>query len=379
MGNNTILIARDEIAAAIKYIGWDRIRAIELGNEADQYPGGLRPPGWSSYDYTAAFLGWTTILTNNLSLPSHKFQAGGFVIDPPSAPMTTVDIVNEGVEGTGAVEVYAQHTYQYSTCDPVRNAIATLPNLINHQNITAYLDLWKPQIAAARSQGHEFVVGEYSSVSCSGKENVTNTFGQALWLADTILYGAALNISRMYLHQGATLVFQSSVQANTPGFSWYDLWYPIPTDRYGSARASPSFVAYLLVTEAVGSSQQSRLALLPPLPELPDLAAYAVWDPAVRAPHDGPARLALLNLAVRNVSSSQDVGVAQVDLSAWTKGGQAKVKRMTAPGLDSTDSDTATWAGQSYTNGTASGKEVIEQLQQGKVAVKGSEAVLVFF
>lgn len=29
------------------------------------------------------------------------------------------------------------------------------------------------------------VLGEYSSVSCSGKENVTDTFGQALWLADS--------------------------------------------------------------------------------------------------------------------------------------------------------------------------------------------------
>ena len=53
--------------------------------------------------------------------------------------MTTVDIINEGVDTTGVVEVFAQHTYQYSTCDPVRNAIATLPNLINHQNITVRL------------------------------------------------------------------------------------------------------------------------------------------------------------------------------------------------------------------------------------------------
>lgn len=159
----------------------------------------------------------------------------------------------------------------------------------------------------------------------------------------------------------------------------YDLWYPIPTDRYGSARASPSFVAYLLVTEAVGSSQQSRLALLPSPSNLPNLAAYAIWDPAVRALHDGPARLALLNLHVRNVSSSQDTGAISVDLNAWTrKGTNAKVKRMSAPGLDSKDSDTATWAGQAFTNGTASGKEVVEQLQGGKVVVKGSEAVLVF-
>ncbi|EKM58316.1 glycoside hydrolase family 79 protein [Phanerochaete carnosa HHB-10118-sp] len=381
MGNDTILIARDEIAAAVEYIGWDRIRAIELGNEADHYAGSSRPSGWASSDYTAQFLGWTSVLSRNLSLPPHIFQAGGFADDPtPSALMTTVDIINEGVDTTRVIELFAQHTYQYSTCDPVRNAIATLPNLINHQNITAYLDLWKPQIAAAKSRGKDFVVGEFSSVSCSGKENVTDTFGQALWLADTILYGAALNISRMYLHQGATLVFQSSVQANSPGFSWYDLWYPIPTDRYGSARASPSFVAYLLIAEAVGPSTQSQLALLPSPEGLLNLAAYAIWDPAVRAMHDGPARLALLNLAIRNVSTSQSAGEVQVDLTAWTRNGtQARVKRMTAPGLDSKDSDTATWAGQSYTNGTASGDENIEQLDGGKVAIKGSEAVLVFF
>ena len=29
MGNDTISIARDEIAAAIEHIGWDRIRALE--------------------------------------------------------------------------------------------------------------------------------------------------------------------------------------------------------------------------------------------------------------------------------------------------------------------------------------------------------------
>jgi len=66
----------------------------------------------------------------------------------------------------------------------------------------AYLDLWKPQIAAAHAEGREFVVGgehsqpsvegsfshgvvEYNSVSCSGKQNVTDVFGQALWLVDS--------------------------------------------------------------------------------------------------------------------------------------------------------------------------------------------------
>ncbi|KAI0259905.1 hypothetical protein BC834DRAFT_926115 [Gloeopeniophorella convolvens] len=361
MGNNTISIARDELAAGIQYIGWDRIRALELGNEADHYAGGSRPSGWASSDYTAQFLGWTS--------------AGSFADDPlPNAAMTTIDIINEGIDTTGVIKLFNQHMYQYSTCDPTRNSIATLAHLVNHTNITTYVDLWKPQIAAARERGKEFVVGEYNSVSCSGKENVTNTFGQALWLADTVLYGASVNISRMYLHQGGTLVLQSGNQANTPGFSWYDLWYPIPTDRYGTARASPSYVAYLFIAEAVGSSGVSQLAPVA-LPANPDLAVYAIWDSGLLT------RLALINMAHRNVTTAPadaDAVAVTVDLSSLGVGSGANVKRLTAPGMDSTDSTAATWAGQSYASGIAQGSEVIEKTSQGKVDIAGSEAVLVF-
>lgn len=103
---------------------------------------------------------------------------------------------------------------------------------------TDYIDLWRPQVTAAQSVGAQLVIGEFSSVSCSGKENVTNTFGQALcesllWLpfrvgsrekdvqtdrlleicflglsglADTYLYSAFINITRLYSHQGSYVV-----------------------------------------------------------------------------------------------------------------------------------------------------------------------------
>ena len=70
--------------------------------------------------------------------------------------MTTVSAIAEGIDNTGVVKLFDQHTcvrcsyseapsttqllrYQYSTCDPVRNARATLPALVNHQNITVSL------------------------------------------------------------------------------------------------------------------------------------------------------------------------------------------------------------------------------------------------
>ncbi|KAI0028990.1 hypothetical protein K488DRAFT_57383 [Vararia minispora EC-137] len=372
LGNATVSIARDEAAAWIEHISADRIRAFELGNEADHYGGGSRPTGWSSADYTATFLGWTAFLKRNLSLPDNAFQAGSFADDPiKGEDFTTANIIAEGVLDSNSVMLFNQHMYQYSTCDPARNAIATLPNLVNHTNITAFVNEFVPQVQAANAVGKNFVVGEFSSVSCSGKQNVTDTYGQALWLADTMLYSASVNIKRMYLHQGATLVFQSSTQANAPGFSWYDLWYPTETERYGSARASPSFVAALLVAEAVGSSGKAKISSVP-IPNAPDLAAYAVWDSGELS------RIALLNLGHRNVSSAPDEAAVAVDLSGVATSG-ATVKRMTGLGMDSKDTDGTKWAGQSFTNGTATGDEVIEEPENGNVViVNGSEGVIVF-
>ncbi|KZV68175.1 glycoside hydrolase family 79 protein [Peniophora sp. CONT] len=373
LGNNTISIARDELAAGIEHLGWDRIRSLELGNEPDHYGGGSRVSGWSSADYTAQFLGWTSFLTHNLSLPEDAFQACSFAEDPVNGEdFTTANTINEGILASNAIRLFNQHMYQYSTCDPARNAIATLPNLVNHTNITSYVNEFVPQVQAAAAVGKEFAIGEFSSVSCSGKQNVTDTYGQALWLADTILYSASQNISRMYLHQGATLVFQSSNQANAPGFSWYDLWYPVDTDRYGAARASPSYVSVLLIAETVGSSNTSSLAYIP-VPSAPDLAAYAVYESGALA------RLTLLNLAHRNTTDSYDIGSVSVNVTSLAGEGAVKVKRMTAPGMDSKDVDYVTWAGQAYTNGTATGDEVVEEVDDGIVVVNGVEGVIVFF
>ena len=117
------------------------------------------------------------------------------------------------------------------------------------------------------------------------------------------------------------------------------------------------------------------------VPEKESVAAYAIWDPAVRK--TGIARLAVINTAIRNVTMDATTvdETVTMDLTPFidSKRPSPKVKRMTAPGADSKDVDSVTWAGQAFTNGTASGHEVIEKLYHGKVIVKGSECVLVFF
>lgn len=90
--------------------------------------------------------------------------------------------------------------------------------------------------------------------------------------------------------------------------------------------------------------------------------------------------MVFINTAIRNQTDTSEDETITVDLSSFMESSRsAQVKRMTSPGADSKNSDTATWAGQAFTNGTASGPEMIERIDHGKVTVRGSEAVLVTF
>lgn len=269
-----------------------------------------------------------------------------------------------------------------------------------------FLDLWQPRIRSVRAQlgPHSYLNGEYSSVSCSGRNNVSNTFGQALWLLDTTLYSASLNISRLYIHQGGPLALQSSTQLNRGGLSFYNLWYPID-NLNGNVTVFPSYSAYLFLTEAIGKSKTLKLANIYPgrqanlssiTTEMGDtsagqLVAYGFWDTALK--QKGPTKLALINMEIYNKTQA-DAGVKRprtvFDISAYLPQNAAvgsgreipppvvTVKRLQAPGADIKDGGLTTWAGQSFLMGKGKGELVTETFQGGRIPVRASEAVLVF-
>ena len=269
--------------------------------------------------------------------------------------------------------------YQYSSCRPASNARAIVPNIMNHTNITTFVDILRPKIAAAKQVGSDFVVGEYNSVSCSGKVNVTDIFGQALWTLDTSLYAASINVSRVYTHQGATLVFQSDNQENipgvngTPGYSAYNLWYPRDSELRGRARANPNYVSQLILAEAIGKSGTSQVVhVSPPANVSTDhFAAYAIYE------RKKLARLALINFSIYNKTATNNEAPG-IRVRIGTGGKKRSwLKRLTAPGLDEKNSDLVTWAGQTYTNGSASGKLNVEPVDDDIVWIRDSEAVLI--
>lgn len=290
------------------------------------------------------------------------------------------DLIPAGVDSENDVGVYSIHSYPFSTCDPERLQLATIENILNHTELRRYaVEEIYPSARAALDEGKPWNIGEFNSVSCAGRPNVTDTFAQALWVIDSYLVYASLNASSVHLHQGAALVFQSDQQLNeaseggAPGYSTYSFAYPLDSELRGPQRALPSFVAQLMMAEAFATSG-TRVAALP-TPDTVDgdrFAAYGFYE------DDGcVSKVALINMNPYYANSTEDYTMTFKNPVPRT----GYVKRMTAPYVDTGDTSLTTWAGQSFQNGTAKGEIEVEELDcyGGTVRVRGSEAVLIFY
>lgn len=404
LGNDSLKIAQDMAVASVKYAA-ERIEFFELGNEPTNYPAAR----WndSTAAYVAQWKQWThsiDIAVNEeyaevgvTPLPRERWQASSATTDHTDLHVRPVDIIPYGVDSADQVAQYSIHFYAFSTCDPARAAIATIPNILNHTGLIEYAEVEiVPSARAALASGKEWIIGEFNSISCSGNPNVSDTFAQALWTLDVELLNAVRNASQCHLHQGATLVFQSSDQSNSagangsPGFSTYDMLYPRDSEKRGKQRALPSFVSLLFLAEAFARDGVRVAALETPSGLDPDrFAAYAFYA------GNKLNKLALLNMNPFYPNSTEDYSASFDVLSMSEKYGHSKgyggsghkggekhawVKRMTAPYVNTQDTSQSTWAGQSFEDGSAVGELDIEKVgRDGMVTVRGSEAVLIYY
>jgi len=386
-GNNSEQIAIDLAVASHKYQA-AKTAWYELGNEPTNYPA-ARFRGNTSF-YVSEWKRWISAINaalpydNYTERPSHgdgKWWASSATTDKTTLKVRPADLIPAGINSTGQVGQYSIHSYAFATCEPARERLATIANILNHTDLLRYADHEiYPSAKAALDEGAPWVVGEFNSIACSGKPNVSDTFAQALWTADVELIYAVRNATSVHLHQGATLVFQSDQQSNTPGddgtpgFSSYSLLYPINSTKRGEARVLPVFVSQLLVTEALSGG--GRIAAL----KTPDglverhFSAYAVYDGEGKL-----AKMVILNM--KPYYAGGDVARSEVVLDIGGEHSGATVKRMTAPSVDEKDSAKVTWAGQSFRNGVAVGEFTEETIEagSGKVTVKDSEGVLITF
>ncbi|KAL1623631.1 hypothetical protein SLS56_008214 [Neofusicoccum ribis] len=233
-------------------------------------------------------------------------------------------------------------------------------NLLNHTNVIDRVWPHQQMSPVVVSQGIEYVLGETNSISCQGRDLVSNVFGSALWYLDYTLYVAATtDVARMYFHQG------------TP--YRYSLWAPFEGATNHSALVRPSYYGALLLVRAIGGNGNAKQVRS--IVEAETFVAYALY---------GDTRLdslIVVNMEPFNATTSGPRPYVTVQVpSAPGKGvgsGIRKVWRLTALGSDVKDG--VTLAGQSVMkDGSLSGDEMVEIIQPGEqIKLQNSEAILI--
>jgi hypothetical protein len=169
LGNLTYEVARDLALASLQYAPTERILGLELGNEPNSYWNTTGANG-GAQGYVNLWKNWTSMIDNEVngylgsksaSLPQRRWWASSATTDDTAVNLRPVSIIPDGVNSNGNIAEYSIHNYQWSTCDPNRTEIATIPNILNISAFGEYADTAiMPSGTAAVNAGNEWLIGE---------------------------------------------------------------------------------------------------------------------------------------------------------------------------------------------------------------------------
>ncbi|KAH8812634.1 hypothetical protein F5884DRAFT_878457 [Xylogone sp. PMI_703] len=353
LGQNSFEYPLAELQAAEKYMNVSRFIAYELGNEPDVYYlySDKRGPGWNITTYAQQSVDFLLQLTASLSaqqsrhFPGYMYGSTNFDVFPFASlvQLGVFDIVK-------GIEQLSRHCYFGQACS-VPDAIP-LTTLLDHYNTLTVTQGYIPSIAAAKSIGTQFIMGETNSLSCHGLTGVSDTIGAALWMLDYSLTGATLGMDGLNFHNGV-------------GYP-YSAWEP--TTINGTAPyAKGIYYGFLFFADLVSDIRAPRISHIHSL-DLSDSAHYALFSSSRQV-----QKLVILNLDYCNSTTPRTYKTSDV---SSVLGRKLKVTRLTASSSIATCG--LTWAGQTVNqSGKLSGKKIIEIVKDGIVSIGSSEGVII--
>ncbi|EXJ59619.1 hypothetical protein A1O7_03765 [Cladophialophora yegresii CBS 114405] len=362
LGHNIYEIAQAEVDASLKYFNQSRILAYELGNEPNVYggyppvPARWRPSTWTVVDYAQQMLSWIPRLRARAKTNPPSFQFGSMIGPPtPFQDFSLTTLARMGVpQNIGGVKYFASHGYPENVCTKEASDQVQLTNYVNHLETVGFVSQYQGEIAAAKSAGAIFHIGETNSVACHGKDGVSNTLGALLWEIDYALTAAAAGVDRLFFHSGV-------------GGFYYAMWEPLPVNSTTPAHINPTYYSMLFVADLVADLSQPTISRIVKLDTF-DMAQYAIYE------ENRLQKLVILNTHYYNDTSetrpSKFVNVSSV------LGPNIKFRRLT--GSETTARSGVTWAGQSVdASGNIVGRLITEHASNGLIQLLASEAVIV--
>lgn len=204
---------------------------------------------------------------------------------------------------------------------PGQPSYASIANLLSDTSSRGLADGVEHYVSIAHAQHLPFRLDELNSVSCGGKQGVSDTFASGLWLLDTLFEMVRVGVDGVNVH--------------TLPHAAYEPFAFTLTDGFWQAAIHPSYYGMLMFTQAAppGSRLVSTINRVG--------SELKVWSTIGR---DGRVRYVLINKGARQERMS-----LRISGSSST----ATVERLIAPGPTATSG--VTLGGQSFEEPTSTG------------------------
>lgn len=322
-------VAAAEAKALFGGIGRRYIDALEIGNEPDVY--GLFPWYVNRRGQLVYARAHNYSLSNFISQFSQWRAAlgkGTPVVGPAFAELTWLSGLQSFIDAESGLKQVTIHRYPLHGCltDQSAPGYPSIQNLLSDASSSGLAQAIAPYASEVHGRGLQFRVDEMNSAAyaaCLGRHGVSETFGSALWVLDTLFNLQSVGVDGVNIH--------------TLPRAAYELFTFNHTSAGWKAFVHPEFYGMLMFTQAFPPGAQ-------PLPvSVSPSGPVKVW--ATRAP-DFKTRVVLIN---KDPANGYQV---QVQLSGPS--GPANLEWLQAPSVTSTSG--VTLGGQTFGAETTSGR-----------------------
>ncbi|AFR98329.1 hypothetical protein C343_06306 [Cryptococcus neoformans C23] len=265
----------------------DSLLGLSVGNEPDLYVNhNHRSTGWGVSDFVTEYDDVVkSIVSNGSLLNNNAFIGPSLCCNVPGFEFS--DLINAGwleenVDRLSAVTVQHYPTNNCKVNGKVIEPQDIFSDFLNHTSAQALVGEYLADSVTVQNAGKELVMLETNTASCGGFAGLSDSFGAAMWLTDFALQMAYANFSTALMHVGGQNVY-------------YNPFTPPPSKLSKTLQWTPGSVYYptLVISEAFGKSNASRVVDLTPLPEYDANSiyhpVYAIYE------NDVVARMVLFN------------------------------------------------------------------------------------
>jgi len=343
--------------------------SFEIGNEPDLWlQNQFRSGSWDGMTYQQQFLERANAVTQQV-LKQRGINATFFEAPATASTIGTTFAINDLVQngltaehnGSKYISSWNEHDYYYFV--GVTGHDLTLEMMLDIDTMESQFAYWAKQVQVAQGTGLPYALREMAAVGPVGLQNISDTFGAALWTFNFFCYTATLNISSIGIH----------MTDNSFGSPWQ------PITMYGMpAHVRPSYYAFAAMAQLIGAANGTmRAASLDIQPHNNNARAYATYSSG------DLDSIVLINTQQANASDTNK-GSLNLTLSLPDLQGKTlHLSYLTADGADSTQN--TTWNGISYETGFGQPETVdktdhtIDVDSNGSVTipVRDSQAIIV--